>query len=208
MKKKLVRRSRRYRIHRQSDLLYCPTLLNVGTINGSNIVWDKYLPLMLKVLEILNNSAIQVTVKILPTKEMDYVEWTRFPKLKVVRSGTFWKFMGNHKVILIDGLPGSPLFEAMATDASIILYEASENMSWDDDFLLKLRRRVVCCPTEEAYLESIRAFMVKGDSFFSSHGVEVNSEILENYLTPMSRNQFWRSIREGLFSIEEMPHAG
>ncbi len=205
---KLMRHARRRHILKHSAVLYCPTLLSIETISGANIVWDKYLPLMLKVLEILNESSFQVTVKILPNKEMDYVDWTRYPNLNVVRSSTFWRLMGNHKVILIDGLPGSPLFEAMATDSSIILYEASENMSWDNDFLQKLRRRVVCCPTEEAYIESIRAFLAEGASFFPTRGVQVSSEILDDYLTPVASEQFWRSVQKGLFSIKELPHVG
>jgi hypothetical protein len=201
--KSLADSARRRPTGRPPTVLYCPTLLNIETVGGMNIPWDRYYTLLNNVLGILQEAPFAVTVKPLPSREMQYIDWKRYPRLNIARSGTFWRMMGRYDVLIIDGLQGSPIYEAMASRSSILLYEGVENGEWDDGFLQALRRRAVCCSSEPSYIESIRSFVSAGDAFFTARGVSVNSEVLDTYLTPVDQTRFWDSLRAGLFSPRE-----
>lgn len=188
-------------------LLYAPTLLNLGTTTGQNVPWDRYVKIFLRTCEILNQSDLACTVKTLPTPEYKLFDSRRFPKLHFIRRSGFVDHMGEADTLLVDSLNGSPIYEALATNKPILLYDAAEYRTWESGFLEKLARRVVCFFDDEDYGKGLREFVSDPDGFLARSGVGNGSGLVDEYMPPVSQGDFYARVGESLFPSLPTPRS-
>lgn len=191
---------KRVRTRRSLRVLYVPTALDICTTAGYNAVWDQYFQVVRAVCRALDASGHDCRVKLLNMEESSFFGLNEFRHLEVIRRGGFVEYLPDADVLFIDALGGSPFYEALATDLSIVLYGAAENQEWDSAFLSHVRRRALYCGDASTYIQTVTNVLARGVSVFAEAGVSADPTLRDAYFKPTSDANFWRAVDAGLSS--------
>lgn len=175
-------------------VLYAPSLLSSVTVCGINILWDDYIGLLDRVLEVLDRAPLEVDVSVVPHEEMrDYLARRSYPNLRF-HPLAFRRLAPQADVLIADGLLGSPLHEATVTDKPAIVFTGGDYARFDARYLADVRRRCVVYENAEAYVEGIAAFAVDPAGFLARNQRAVDPALMLRYFAPTDPARFWQAL--------------
>jgi hypothetical protein len=186
-------------------VLYAPTLVGMVTAMGSNVPWDVYIPFCRAACRLLNDSGLEVWVKVLNTPEMEHLRLDRFPNLSVLKRGGFADYMEYADILIVDSLGGSPIYESLATEKPILLYGGIERQRWALPFLKRLEERVHCFWDAPSCLAGLRNFATDPESFLKRGAKTDGAGLFADYFSPVGKKTFWETVRSETYK-ENGPH--
>jgi hypothetical protein len=176
-------------------VLYAPTILSPMTMYGSNIPWDRYLPIVDGIFGAFARAPFRTVVSYLQTPDMEWLaeRWRRSPI--EFRMLSFARLLPEADYIVVDCLGSSTIYEALTTDKPILCYAAAELQEWDSEFMAVLRRRVVCCEDARSYLACIERLAADPARFFAAEQRTRSDEMLQMVAPPVPEEDFWKIVR-------------
>ncbi len=189
---------RRRRAGRTLRVLYALPVLDVVTTIGNNVPWDSYLSVVRGVCERLSASRHECLVKVHHFDEAPFLGLRGIQGIRIVEWGRFVDFMRDADLLILDSLASSPIYEALATDLSIVLYTADEHQEWDPEFIGMLRRRALCYSDRQSYLDGLETVLRDPEGAFSAAGVVPGDELRRAYFPPASLESFWATVSRTL----------
>lgn len=190
-----LRRGQSVRKERQSRrILYAPTLLSVGAVNGINALWDEYVPFLDRMLGTLDASGLAVDVTMIPNEEMLYYLSRRsFTNLRF-HPLAFRRLAQDADVIVADSLLGSPPYEAMVTDCPVIIYTGGPRYEFDPQFLVDMSERCTVCETPDDMLQTVRDMLGDVDGFIGRSHAKITSGGTAKYYREQDAGIFWQTV--------------
>jgi hypothetical protein len=187
--------SARHLVPEKPMVLYAPTILSPMTMYGSNIPWDRYLPILDAVFGTFARAPFRTVVSYLRIGDMERVveRWRSSPI--EFRPHSFSRWLPEADYIVVDCLSSSTIYEALTTDKPILCYAAAELQEWDPEFMAALRRRVVCCENAQSYLACIGRLAADPAAFFAAEPRTRSDEVLQMVAPPATEEDFWKIVR-------------
>lgn len=179
---------------RPRRILYAPTLISAGTVNGANSLWDGYLVFLDRMLTLLDQSGLWVDVTIIPNEEMTYYFSKRtFTNLRIHQLA-FSRLARDSDVIIADSLMGSPPYEATLSDCPVIIYSGGPHLEFEPQFLSDLRERCILCETPDETLVAVRHAIGDLEGFINRSRERSHAGKMLEYFGTQSSETFWTSV--------------